>query len=772
MAPTPSVSATFSRMASPWNVRLLPGPYLEAMEVNARYLLSLDPERLLHPFYVAAGLPTEKEPYGGWERFTIAGHSLGHYLTACCWQYASSGDDRFRERIASILSELRRCQAARSDGYVGGVPESDRVWGEIRRGEIRSQGFDLNGIWVPWYNLHKLFQGLIDAAELCGQPLALEILTGLADWACDVTAGLDDDQWQRMLACEHGGMNDVLAHAYELTGCERWLALARKFDHRAVMDPLERDEDALPGLHGNTQIPKILGAARLFRITGEERYRKIAENFFRQAVLGHAYAIGGVTSGEYFGPTGQLSTRLTMSTAETCKTYNLIRLAHAISAWRPESWFDDYVERALWNHILGSQDRETGMFCYFVSLHPGHFNTFSTPEDSFWCCVGTGMENHARYGESLFRHVGDRLQVCQYIPAVFEWEDAGLVLRLESEFPEAGRARLIVVEGGPVRRTVELRCPDWVQGCVEARCGDQRWQAGPGGWLAVDRTWTSGDALEVDLPMGLRWLATPDDPDCGAVAFGPVVLAGDLGSEGIEPPAPFSSLQSSYFGVPVPAVPVLVANGRPLEDWIERCGPCEFQTKGVGRPHDVRLRPFFQIGRNRYSVYWRLLDEARYAERMAQIEEERRRDEALRAATLDFCQLGEMQPEREHQVEGDKTEPMAMAGEKMRVAWHGGWFSLALSNASRSPAMLAVRYWGADGRNREFDVEIDGTVVATESFQVSDHNRFLERTYRLPEHARGAERLDVVFRARDGKIVGPVCWCRLVREDSLAAQRD
>ncbi|MEJ5170810.1 MAG: beta-L-arabinofuranosidase domain-containing protein [Fimbriimonadales bacterium] len=762
MASTPSLRSHFTRMASPWNVRLEPGPFQEAMEANGRYLLRLEPERLLQPYYVAAGLPATKEAYGGWERATIAGHSLGHYLSACCWHFASSGDERFLQRVSCIVAELRRCQSARSDGYVGGVPESDRLWGEIRRGVIRSQGFDLNGIWVPWYNLHKLFQGLIDAAELCGQSMALEVLTDLANWACEVTSSLDEEQWQRMLACEFGGMNDVLAHAYELTGCEAWLDLAKKFDHKAVMDPLERDEDVLPGLHGNTQVPKVLGAARLYRITGVERYRKIAENFFRQAVFGHAYAIGGVTSGEYFGPTGLLSTRLTMSTAETCKTYNLIRLAHAISAWSPESWIDDYVERALWNHILTSQDRETGMFCYFVSLHPGHFNTYSTPEDSFWCCVGTGMENHARYGESLYRLVGERLQVCQYIPSRFVWEDAGLVLRLESMLPTNGGARLVVVEGGPAKATIELRCPDWLTAPLQAACGRDRWQGEPGGWLAISRVWKAGEELLLDLPMGVRWLPTPDDPSCGAIAHGPIVLAGDLGAVEADPPAPFSSSQYAYFGVSVPPVPVLVTDGRPVEEWIEPLAGGEFRTVGVGRPHDVQLKPFFQTSRRRYSVYWRLLREDEYEEQLARLEEERRREEALRAGTIDFVQLGEMQPEREHAVQGEKTEPMAMAGEKMRLAWHGGWFTLKLSNPGGEPASLVVRYWGADGRNREFDVEVNGVAVAHEDFNVADHNQFLQRTYRLPDV--GAESVEVTFRGREGKIVGPVCWCRLVRE--------
>ncbi|MCX7800156.1 MAG: glycoside hydrolase family 127 protein [Fimbriimonadales bacterium] len=759
-------------MASPWRVRLLPGPFREAMEANGRYLLSLEPMRLLHPFHLQAGLVPLAEPYGGWERTTIAGHTLGHYLSACSWQFAASGEEAFAERLDAVITELDRCQRQRTDGYVGGVPESERLWGEIRRGEIRSQGFDLNGIWVPWYNLHKLLQGLLDAAEVAGKEEAVPILSKLADWVCDLTAGLDEEQWQRMLACEFGGMNDAMAHAFELVGRERWLETAKRFDHRAVMDPLERGEDALPGLHGNTQIPKVLGAARLYRVTGEERYRRIAENFFQQVVEGHLYAVGGVTSGEYFGPTGQLSTRLTMSTAETCKTHNLIRLAHAISAWRTDPALDDYVERALWNHILPSQDRETGMFCYFLSLHPGHFNTFSTPDDSFWCCVGTGMENHARYGESLYRTVGEELQVCQYVPSTLDWREAGLRLRLESDLPGSGRVRLIIEEGESEERGIDFRCPPWAGADMEIRVDGRVLPCGSGGWRRVSRAWKAGDVVEIDLPLSLRWEATPDDPSVGALAFGPVVLAGDLGQEGMEAPAPFSSNQYAYFGIRVPPVPSLVTDGRPLCEWLERTSGqgLRFRTRGVGRPAEVELRPLFQIGRRRYSVYWRLFTSEQYLQERERLEAEHARLERLREATLDFVQLGEMQPEREHEVGGEKTEPTAMAGEKMRLAWHGGRFSLRLKNPSGRRAELIVSYWGADGRNRAFEVVANGQTVALERFELSDHNRFFDRTYALPASVAEAPSVHLEFRSVDGKIVGPVCSCRLVRASETPAQ--
>lgn len=747
-------------------VRLLEGPYKAAMDKNAEYLLSLEPDRLLHRFRVSAGLEPKGEAYGGWEQATIAGHTLGHFLTAVSHQWRASGDGRFLEIARYVVNELKECQDARGDGYVGGVPEGDRLWDELRRGHIASKGFDLNGIWVPWYNLHKLWMGLYDAYTLCGLDDAFEVLVKLSDWAIDVTRNLSDEQWQRMLDCEHGGMNEALAQVYGITGERRFLELAFKFNHRAVLEPLAQGKDALPGLHGNTQIPKVIGAARQYELTGEARFRDIAVNFWNQVVRGHTYAIGGHGSGEYFGPSGRLADRLTMSTAETCNTYNMLKLTKRLFSWEPKVEYADYYEQAMLNHILPSQDPETGMLCYFVSLHPGHFKTFSTPYDAFWCCVGTGIENHTRYGEAVYFHAGDELYVAQYVPSELDWREKRVRLRMETAYPDSEKVVLSVEALGEVPFKLKLRCPAWASGPVRAQVRNVQHLGAPGGWLEIERVWRGGDRVEVRVPMSLRVLPTPDNAFRAALAYGPSVLAGDLGQEGIEAPMPFSSDQTAYFGVACPPVPVLVTNGRHVDEWVRRApgGTPVFETAGVGRPFDVTLVPFHKIGRRRYTVYWDLFDEKTWEER--QEEHLRRQEEQrrLQAATVDFVQFGEMQPERDHAVDGERTVAQGHAGRKMRLAWGDGWFGCTLKAPESGAASLAVDYWGQDGRNREFEVLVDGEPVAQEAFTLDEHNRFFTRIYALGRAlVEGKTQVTVVFRSRNGKIVGPVCSCRLLR---------
>lgn len=756
-------------MAKPFDlgqVRLLAGPCRRAMDKNADYLLGLDPDRLLVPFLRSAGLEPRAEAYGGWERETIAGHSLGHYLSACALQFAATGDERFLVRANRIVEVLQTCQNARSDGYVGGVPEGDRVFAEIAAGEISSKGFDLNGIWVPWYNLHKLFAGLLDARALCGSEAALDVVSRLADWAIRITANLDADLWQKMLACEHGGMNESLANLYAVTDHAEYLELALKFHHKAVLDPLEVQADCLPGLHGNTQIPKVIGVARLYELTGRESLRTLCEHFWRSVVHDHTYAIGGNTSGEYFGPSGRLSGRMTMTTAETCNTYNMLKLTKLLFAWNPTVEYADYYETAMLNHILASQDPETGMFCYFVSLHPGHFKTYSVPFDAFWCCVGTGMENHSRYGEFAYFHDEDSLYVNLFLPSELNWAEKGIVVTQETSYPSDGVIRMTVRCDQPIALDLKIRCPGWATGKVVAKVGMQAYEGEPGKYLQIRRTWRDGDLVDVVVPQALRLVPTPDDPRRAAIAFGPVVLAGDLGTAGMDAPAPFSADQGAFFGVQTPPVPVLVCGDRPVEDWVRRMdGPgLAFTTAGVGRPNDVTLIPFYEAQRVRYNVYWDLFDERSWSEREVEYRAEEERVRALVAASVDHVALGEMQPEREHGFEGEKTYPEAQAGRKMRIAWHGGWMSFHLKTLAVEPVDLVVSYWGADGRNREFDVLVEGQIVGSQTFSVADHNRFFDVLYALPvDLTRGKESLEIRFQGREGKIVGPVCSCRIVR---------
>lgn len=746
-SPSPISTATAIPLSA---VRLLPGPFFEAMEADHRYLLTLEPHRLLHRFYVNAGLPTKGEMYGGWERDTISGHSTGHYLSACAQMFASTGDTRLLEKIDLLLGELQRCQAQREDGLVSGVPEIVRVFEEIRKGDIRSKGFDLNGLWVPWYTQHKLMAGLLDVHRWCERPEALAIARKLGDWAMEVTRDLKPEQWQTMLACEHGGIAESLAELSSRTGEKKYLDLALKFHHDAVLGPLERGEPKLAGLHGNTQIPKVIGEARLFELTQEPKQRNAAEFFWRQVVHDHTYAIGGHGFGEYFGPPGKLSDRLGPNTCETCNTYNMLKLTEHLFAWSPSVEEGDFYERALWNHILASQDHESGMTCYFVPLQPGARKTFSSPHNSFTCCHGTGMENPARYGAGLYFEAGDTLIVSQFVSSRIEWKAKGVALRLEASVPPTSIA-LHVESDQPKSFALKIRCPGWGSGPAIARVGTQIVGMGePGTFLTVERTWRPGEELRLEIPATIRVEPMPDNPQRVALLYGPLVLAGVW-------PSPSG---------PDAKTPVLLPSESDPNAWLTRESQQDlaFKSKGSVRPVDLRFIPFFAVQDERYSVYWDVFDEAKWAEREEQYREDERRRAELEARTVDWLALGEMQPERDHGLEGEKTSVGDFGGRKWRHAWDEGWFAFTMRVDGAVSNTLVLTYWGGDGGNREFDILVDGKVLATQKLEQPAPGKFVDMEYAIPQGlTEGKEKCVIRIQARKRTTAGGVFGARVVR---------
>jgi DUF1680 family protein len=737
--------------AQPFNLRdvhLLDGPFKHAMEMDGKYLLELEPDRLLHRFRLSAGL----KPKG------VAGHTLGHYLSACSMMYAASGDARFRQRVEYIVDELALCQSQRADGYVGGIPDADRIFKEVSEGNIRSQGFDLNGGWVPWYNLHKLFAGLIDAYYYCDSEKAKAVATRLADWAIHITSRLTGEQWQKMLACEQGGMNETMANLYAITGETKYLDLARKFHHKAVLDPLEHQEDRLAGLHGNTQIPKVIGTAREYELTGEELYHTIATFFWDAVVKHHTYVMGGHGSGEYFGPPDKLSDRLTPTTAETCNTYNMLKLTRHLFSWNPNAVYMDFYERALYNHILASQDPQTGMMCYYVSLQPGYHKTYSTPFDSFWCCVGTGIENHVKYGDTIYFHDDQTLYLNLFIPSELRWKEKGLTLRQETRFPEADTTHLLFTCERPVEMTLRIRYPSWTAGSMAIKVNGkmQKIAGKPGEYVALRRTWTSGDRVEIRLPMRPREEPMPDNPDRVALLDGPIVLAGDLGPQEQK----------------APRVPVFVTEGKPLVERLQPVTgkPLAFRTHAVGRPADVSLLPFYQVDHERYSVYWDLFTEAAWKQREAEYRAEEARQRELEARTVDYLAIGEMQPERDHHVQGEKSGAGEFGGRKWRHALNGGWFSFEMRIPPDRPADLVLTYWGSDSGGREFDILVDGMKIATQTLSNSQPGRFFDVVHPLSDElTRGKEKVTVRLQGHPGRTAGGLFGARVVRRVASGA---
>ncbi len=589
------------------NVRLLDGPFRDAMLRDGDYMLSLKADRLLSWFRKEAGLPPKGEVYGGWEAQGIAGHTLGHYLSACSLMYASTGDRRFLDRVNYIVDELAACQRANGNGYVAAIPNGKKLFAEVARGEINTADFGLNGGWVPWYTMHKEFAGLIDAYQLCTNTTALMVVTNLADWADATTKNLTDAQWQQMLVCEQGGMNEALANLYALTGNTNYLALAKKFYHHAVMDPLARSEDKLDGLHANMQIPKIIGAARLYELTGEQSDADIANYFWERVAQHRSFVIGGHSDHEHFFPVTDFAKHLSASAAETCCTYNMLKLTRHLFAWSPDAAEMDFYERALYNDILASQDPETGMFVYLMSLKPGGFKTFSTPEDSFWCCVGSGMENHAKYGDTIYFHDESSLYVNLFIASQLSWPEKNLTLKQETKFPESDHTRLTFKCKTPVTLALKIRWPGWAQPELAVNLNGKKMPitGQPGSYVTLDREWHDGDRVEVRLPMHLRTEPLPGNTNIVALLYGPIVLAGELGTNGL--PNLHSNDQTKYAKSPTPPVPAFASNAESLVKHFEaKRTPLSFQTKNLGLATNITFIPLYQLHDQRYSVYWNL----------------------------------------------------------------------------------------------------------------------------------------------------------------------
>jgi len=593
------------------DIRLLDGPFRDAQQRDAKYLLSLEPDRMLHNFRVNAGLNPKAAVYGGWESvqtwadIRAHGHTLGHYLTACALMYASTGDGAFKERCDYIVSELRECQEAGKTGLVCAFPDNSAQIDNLIAGR-RATG-------VPWYTLHKIFAGLRDAHVHAGNIMARQVLIKLSDWAVAATRDMSDDSFQAMLGVEHGGMNEVLADVFGLTGDARYLSLAERFCHKAILQPLSESRDTLDGLHSNTQIPKIVGFQRLHMLTEKPEYQSAAAFFWKTVVNNRSFATGGNGDNEHFFPPADFTLHVpSAKTMETCCSYNMLRLTRALFQNQPMASYADYYEMALYNTILASQDPDSGMMTYFQSTRPGYLKLYCTPIDSFWCCTGTGMENHAKYGDSIyFRDAEtDSLYVNLFISSTLSWKQKGITITQTTRFPEVSKTRLEISAEKPVEMSMLVRHPAWCEAATIRVNDDESISRHPGTFVAVKRKWKTGDVVEVDLPMSLRAEKLPGSADVVAIMYGPIVLAGALGKQGIAPGADIHVNERTIGSVlndPV-NVPVLVGDISRLVENIKPVDqPLTFRTEGLGRPADVTLVPFYRVAHERYNIYWKVV---------------------------------------------------------------------------------------------------------------------------------------------------------------------
>ncbi len=742
------------------DVRLLGGPFEVAHEATAKYLLELEPKRLLAGFRANSGLEPGAKIYGGWETGGLSGHSLGHYLTACAQEYARTKDARFKEKVDAIVTGLAECQKARPDGFLmafrfdNGFDRArlDKTWADVAKGEIRTGGFDLNGMWSPWYVHHKVFAGLLDAQELCGNKEALGVAEHFADWAIAETKDLTDVQWQKMLGCEYGGMNESLAELYERTKKAKYLELSRKFYDKRVLDPLAEGKDDLAGKHSNTQIPKIIGLARLYEITGDTRDQKIAETFWSAVVDHHTYAIGGNSNGEYLGPPDSLAERLSSNTCETCNTYNMLKLTRQLFSWNPQAKEMDFYERAYLNHILGSQDPETGGVTYFMPLATGTHRDYSDHFDNFTCCHGTGMENHTKHADSAYFHDGGKtLWVNLFMPTELNWKEAKTKLRQDTQFPLKDTVAITIEEGGKPFE-IRLRHPGWATSPIEYLVNGKAvlTSSAPGTYASIKRTWKKGDRLEFRLPMSLHEVPMPDDEKRVALAYGPVILAADLG------PVNGSA----------PRTPVLVTDGRPTSAWLKPVAgkPLEFSVDDAARPQALNFKAFYTVHHNRYGVYFDKFTEPEWEKAEAEYRAEEARVKDLAARTVDQVTIGEMQPERDHNLKSERNDVRDVNGRNFRTAMAGGWFDFDATIDPDKPNVLVLTYWGNDRLHPDFAVQIDGTELASETLQGRPNNKFFDVEYAIPvERSHGKSKIRIRIQPRDGKSGPSVAGARIVK---------
>jgi uncharacterized protein len=749
-------------------VRLTGGPLKHAQDLDAQYLLTLDPNRMLAYYRQRAGLTPKAEPYGGWDGDgrNLTGHIAGHYLSAVSLMWAATGDARFKERADTIVKELKEVQDKNGDGYLSALAKGRETFEDVAKGNIRSAGFDLNGLWSPWYTLHKTFAGLRDAWRYTDNRTALDVEVKYAGWAESIVSKLDDAQMQKMLNTEFGGMPEVLADLYADTGDKRWLALSRRFEHRAALDPLKHHEDRLSGLHGNTIIPKLVGSASRYAYTGDLDDALAATFFWDRVVHHHTFATGGHGKDEYFRDPDRLGEIVDGRTAETCNVYNMLKLTRRLFALRPNVDYAEFHERALFNHILGSIDPADGSTCYMVPVGRSRGREYAQMQRSFTCCVGSGMESHALHGLGIYYESGDRLWVNLYAPSTAEWKSAGVTLRMETDFPEGEAASLKLAVKTPRKFTLALRRPGWAGQGFAVKVNGQVFEplSTPPGYVELDRIWHDGDAVELVLPKTLHLEPTPDNPRRAAILWGPLVLAGDLGAQ------PERGDRGEGGGrAPLPEAPAIVAADRALLDWLKPVAdkPGEFRTEGVGRDRDVSLVPFYRLHRHAYSAYWDLFTPAEWEKKAADLAREREKLKKLEAATVAFLQPGEMQPERDFNQQGESTTVIGsnVLGRPGRRATK--WFSYDMPVEAARPLALVVTYHSDQRRARTFEVSVDGQRLGEETIPQGSTARFFDVEYPIPSTVvQGKQKVTVRFQAGSDSEIPGVFGLRIIRADA------
>ena len=648
------------------SVRLTYGVFKNAQDVDLKYILALNTDKLLAPYLIDAGLPLKAERYGNWESSGLDGHIGGHYLSALAMMYASTKNSELKTRLDYMVSELARCQAKNGNDYVGGIPQGKVFWQRIHNGDIDGSSFGLNNTWVPLYNIHKLFAGLRDAYQFTNNKQAFQVLIGLGNWFSDLIKPLTEDQIQTMLRTEHGGINEVFADLYEITKDKKYLETAEKLSHRAILNPLIQKQDKLTGLHANTQIPKVIGFEKIAQLNGNKDWSDAAVYFWNNLTQERSVAFGGNSVREHFNPTNDFSKMLESNQGpETCNSYNMLRLSKALYLDKNDLKYLDFYEKTLYNHILSSQHPQHGGFVYFTPIRPRHYRVYSQPETSMWCCVGSGLENHTKYGELIYSHTQKDLFVNLFIPSVLNWTERDIKLTQKTQFPYSNRSELILNISIPNQFNIGIRFPKWASDVkIWVNGKNQAFIAKSAEYILINRKWKNGDKILVELPMKTHLEYLPDSSNWAAIMHGPIVLAAKTDTSnldglfandsrmGHEAKGKLYSLESAI--ALVDQKRAFLGKIKPLKNQKFR-----FSMNDLVQNPDFKnleLMPFFELHDARYQMYFQTFNLAEFQKNTEKLKTQETQILALEANTVDKINCGEQQPEVDHNFKGEKSD--------------------------------------------------------------------------------------------------------------------
>ena len=733
-------------------------------------------DRLLAPYLKEAGLTPKDSSYTNWNG--LDGHVGGHYLSALAMN-AATGNAECKKRMLYMIAELKKCQEANTKNhpdwgvdYVGGVPNSKAVWMSVKNGDLKA----FHAAWVPWYNVHKMYAGLRDAWLYTDKKKKKNIFLKFCDWAINITSALSDEQMQLMLDTEHGGMNEVLADAYQLSSDKKYLIAAERFSHKMLLEPMSKGIDNLDNKHANTQIPKAIGFERIGELSGDDNYEKAGSFFWQTVTTNRTLAFGGNSRREHFpGATACTDFINDVEGPESCNSYNMLKLTEDLFRRKPLAEYADYYERTIYNHILSTQNPDNGGYVYFTPVRPRSYRVYSAPNEAMWCCVGTGMENHGKYSEFIYTHQHDSLFVNLFIASELNWKGKGIKLKQETKFPYAEQTKLIITKSNSSFKLM-VRYPSWVaDGALKISVNGKAvvYSAHPSSYITISRNWKKGDVVEVMLPMHNTIEHLRNVPSYIAIMHGPILLGAITGTEDLKGLIADDSRWGQIPGgakLPVDKAPIIIEDDLnklttqlvPVKD-----KPLNFTIPAVKliNPIEVTLQPFYQIHDVRYMMYWMALSNTQYksyldslsAVEKAKLEQEKR--------TIDFVAAGEQQPEVDHAMQSDRSRSGTANDNMYREASEGGYFSYNMATNKQAGLSLLVRYWGAEWGSHKFDIYIDDQKLATvDNTGQWNQSSFKEITYSIPgEMLKNKSHIRVKFLAVDGTSAGPVYYVRLIK---------